>query len=98
MTGGPLGGAMLPDLRAVIAATIATVGLLLIAFGAVAAFRVAQASHGALQADLTKRARMAELAPTRRPITVIDTPGPHIAPLQPLPVAEVKDAPIATEL
>lgn len=89
---------MLPDLRAIIAATIATLGLLMIAFGAVAAFRIAQASHGALQADLTKRARMAELRPVRHPITVIDTPGPHIAPFPPLPVVEVKDAPIATEL
>jgi len=90
---------MLPDLRAVLAATIATVGLLMIAFGAVAALRIAQGSHGALHADLTKRARMAELPlPVRRPIMVIDTPGPHIAPFPPLPVREVKDAPIATEL
>jgi hypothetical protein len=98
MLGRLLGGAMLPDLRAVIAATIATVGLLMIAFGAVAAFRVAQASHGALQAELTKRARMAELPPVRQPVTVIDTPGPHIAPFPPLPVVEVKDAPVAAEL
>jgi hypothetical protein len=90
---------MLPDLRAVIAATIATVGLLMIAFGAVAAFRVAQGSHGSLQAELAVRARMAELLPppARRPVRVIDTPGPHIAPLRPLPVVEVRDAPIATE-
>jgi len=88
---------MLPDLRAVLAATIATVGLLMLAFGAVAAFRVAHGSHGALQADLTQRARMAELAPpVRQPIRVIDTPGPHIAPFPPLPVREVKDAPIAS--
>jgi hypothetical protein len=98
MPGCLLGGAMLPDLRAVIAATIAIFGLLMIAFGAVAAFRVAQASHGALQADLTRRVRMAELPPVRRPIVVIDTPGPHIAPFPPLPVVEVKDAPVATEL
>lgn len=90
---------MLPDLRAVLAATIATVGLLMLAFGAVAAFRVAQSSHGALQADLTKRTRMAELAPpAHHPIRVIDTPGPHIAPFPPLPVREVKDAPIASVL
>lgn len=90
---------MLPDLRAVIAATIATVGLMMVAFGAVAAFRVAQASHGSLQAELAARVRMAELLPppARRPVTVIDTPGPHIAPLRPLPVVEVRDAPIATE-
>jgi type IV secretory pathway VirB10-like protein len=90
---------MLPDLRALIAAAIASVGLLMIAFGAVAAFRVAQDSHGALHADLAKRARMAELPlPVRRPVMVIDTPGPHIAPFPPLPVREVKDAPVATEL
>jgi hypothetical protein len=69
----------------------------MLAFGAVAAFRVAQGNHVALQADLTKRARLAELAPpTRHPIRVIDTPGPHIAPFPPLPVREVKDAPIAS--
>ncbi|MBV8838086.1 MAG: hypothetical protein JO000_16250 [Alphaproteobacteria bacterium] len=88
---------MLPDLRAVLAATIATVGLSMLAFGAVAAFRVAQGSHGALQADLTKRTHMAELAPpARHPVRVIDTPGPHIAPFPPLPIREVKDAPIAS--
>src|ERR1700760_1035262 len=91
-----MGGAMLPDLRAVLAATIATVGLLMLAFGAVAAFRVAQGQHDTLQSDLAKRARMAELAPpARQPIRGIDTPGPHIAPFPPLPVREVKDAPIA---
>src|SRR5581483_2594772 len=94
-----MGGAMLPDLRAVLAATIATVGLLMIAFGAVAAFRIAQDNHGALQADLAKRARVAALAPpARHPVRVIDTPGPHIAPFPPLPVREVKDAPIASVL
>lgn len=88
---------MLPDLRAVLAATIATVGLLMLAFGAVATFRVAQGSHGALQADLTKRTRMAERAPPApHPVRVIDTPGPHIAPFPPLPIREVKDAPIAS--
>jgi type IV secretory pathway VirB10-like protein len=90
---------MLPDLRALIAATIATIGLLMIAFGAVAALRVAQGSHGVLRADLANRARMAELPPpARRPPTVIDTPGPHIAPFPPLPSTEIKDAPVATEL
>jgi hypothetical protein len=88
---------MLPDLRAVLAATIATVGLLMLAFGAVAAFRVAQGQHDTLQSDLAKRARMAELAPpARHPIRVIDTPGPHIAPFPPLPIIEVKEAPIAS--
>jgi len=90
-----MGGTMLPDIRAVIAALFAAVGLLMIAFGAVATFRVAQDSHGALQADLAKRGRSASPPPSGQPITVVDTPGPHIAPFPPLPVVEVKDAPIA---
>jgi type IV secretory pathway VirB10-like protein len=86
---------MLPDIRAAIAALFAVVGLLMIAFGAVATFRVAQDSHGALQADLTKRGRVAPPPSGQQPVTVIATPGPHIAPFPPLPVVEVKDAPIA---
>ena len=47
---------MLPDIRAVIAAIVAAIGLLMIAFGAVAAFRVAQENQsGSLQADLATR-------------------------------------------
>ena len=49
---------MLPDIRAVIAAVFAAAGLIMIAFGAVATFRVAQENHsGSLQADLAKRGR-----------------------------------------
>jgi hypothetical protein len=90
-----MGGAMLPDIRAVIAALFAAVGLLMIAFGAVAMFRVAQDSHGAVQADLAKRGRSAPPPLSGQQVTVVDTPGPHIAPFPPLPVVEVKDAPIA---
>ena len=89
-----MGGAMLPDIRAAIAAVFAAVGRLMIAFGAVAMFRVAQDGHGALQADLAKRGQSA--VPSRQQtVTVVDTPGPHIAPFPPLPVVAVKDAPIA---
>jgi type IV secretory pathway VirB10-like protein len=86
---------MLPDIRAAIAGLFAVVGLLMIAFGAVATFRVAQDSHGALQADLAKRGRAAPPPSGQQPVAVIATPGPHIAPFPPLPVVEVKDAPIA---
>lgn len=85
---------MLPDIRAVVSAIVAAVGLLMIAFGAVAALRVAQDSHGALQADLATRGQAVPPRSGQRPV-VIDTPGPHIAPPPPLPVVEVKDAPIA---
>lgn len=84
---------MLPDFRAVIAAFVAAIGLMMIAFGAVATFRVAQDSRGALQADLARRGQSA--LPAARPAAgVIETPGPHLAPPPPLAVVEVKDAPI----
>src|SRR3954453_17088566 len=87
---------MLPDVRATLAALFAAAGLLMVGFGAVAMFRVAQDSHGSLQADLATRGRSASLRPSGpRPIAVIDPPGPHIAPFPPLPTVEVKDAPIA---
>jgi len=89
---------MLPDIRAVFAALVAAIGLMMIAFGAVAAFRVAQESHsGSLQADLAKRGQA--VAPqSRQRFTVIETPGPHIAPPPPLPVIEVKTAPVGAEV
>jgi AraC family transcriptional regulator of adaptative response/methylated-DNA-[protein]-cysteine methyltransferase len=65
----------------------------MIAFGAVATFRVAQGHHGALQADLAKRGQSA-LPAARASAGIIETPGPHRAPPPPLPVVEVKDAPI----
>lgn len=49
---------MLPDIRAVIAAVVAAMGLLMISFGLVATFRVAQDLRaGVLQADLAQRGR-----------------------------------------
>jgi hypothetical protein len=84
---------MLPDIRAVIAAVVAAMGLLMIAFGAVATFRVAQGHHGALQADLAKRGQSA-LPAARAAAGIVETPGPHMAPPPPLPVVEVKDAPV----
>jgi hypothetical protein len=89
---------MLPDIRAVFAAFVAAIGLMMIAFGAVAAFRVAQESHsGSLQADLAKRGQAAPPRSGQR-LTVIETPGPHIAPPPPLPVIEVKTAPVGAEV
>jgi len=89
---------MLPDIRAVFAALVAAIGLMMIAFGAVAAFRVAQESHSSsLQADLAKRGQA--VAPqSRQRFTVIETPGPHMAPPPPLPVIEVKTAPVGAEV
>ena len=98
-TGGSReGGTMLPDIRAVFAAFLAAIGLMMIAFGAVAAFRVAQESHsGSLQADLATRGQAAPPQSGQR-LTVIETPGPHIAPPPPLPVTEVKAAPVGAEV
>ena len=73
---------------------IAAVGQMMIAFGAVAAFRVAQESRGALQVDLARRGQSEPPRSGQRPVTVVDTPGPHIAPPAPLPVVEVRTAPI----
>ena len=76
---------MLPDIRAVFAAFVAAIGLLMIAFGAVATFRVAQESRvGSLQADLAQRGQAAPPQTGQR-VAVIETPGPHIAPPPPLP-------------
>ena len=69
---------MLPDIRAVIAAIAAAIGLLMISFGLVATFRVAQDSRAAsLQADLAQRGRASP--PEHRPIGIIETPGPTLA-------------------
>ncbi|MEJ0075756.1 MAG: hypothetical protein WDO17_09960 [Alphaproteobacteria bacterium] len=68
---------MLPDIRAVVAAIAAAVALLIVAFGAVATFRVAQESRaGSLHADLAQRGHAAP--PEPRPIVVIETPGPTL--------------------
>src|SRR6185312_16184613 len=94
-----MGGAMLPGIRAVVAAVLAAAVLLTVAFGAVAMFRVAQDSRGALQAELARRGQAAPPVKTAQgTVMVVDTPGPHVAPFPPLPVVEVRDAPIAAEL
>ena len=83
---------MLPDIRAVIATIAAAIGLLMISFALVAAFRVAQDSRAAsLQADLAQRGRASP--PEHRPIGIIDTPGPTVAVTAPVAPAR----PISTE-
>jgi hypothetical protein len=59
---------------------------------------VAQESHSSsLQADLAKRGQA--VAPqSRQRFTVIETPGPHMAPPPPLPVIEVRTAPVSAEV
>ena len=70
----------------VFAAFVAAIGLLMIAFAAVAAVRVAQESRFAsLQSDLARRGQAA-LPQTGQRVAVIETPGLHIAPPPPLPV------------
>lgn len=74
---------MLPDIRAVIATIAAAIGLLMISFGLVATFRVAQDSRAAsLQADLAQRGRASP--PQHRPIGIIETPGPTLAVIAPV--------------
>src|SRR4051794_9683375 len=94
---------MLPNIRAVIAAIAGAAALMVIAFGVVAMFRVAQESRaGLLHADLAQRGRAAP--PEHRPVAIIETPGPTVmakapevetAPQQP-PAAE-SIAPFPTE-
>ena len=70
----------------------------MIAFAAVAAFRVAQESRFAsLQSDLARRGQAAPPQTGQR-VAVIETPGPHIAPPPPLPVVEIKTAPVGAEV
>src|SRR5205085_3779397 len=94
---------MLPDIRAVIAAIVGATALMMIAFGVIAMFRVAQESRaGLLHADLAQRGRAAP--PEHRPVAIIETPGPTVmakAPevetaLQQPPAAE-SIAPFPTE-
>ena len=83
---------MLPDIRAVIAAIAAAIGLLMISFGLVATFRVAQDSRAvSLQADLAQRGRASP--PEHRPIGIIETPGPTLAVMAPVAPA----LPVGTE-
>lgn len=68
---------MLPNIRAVIAAVAAAIGLLIIASGVVATLRVAQESRaGSLHADLAQRGHAT--APEPRPVVVVETPGPTL--------------------
>jgi hypothetical protein len=88
---------MLPDIRAVIAAIVAAAGLLMVSFGLVAMFRVAQEHHsGSLQADLAKRGRPAlPDSAAQRAVMIIDTPGPHLAPVKAAPPPEASATPVA---
>jgi hypothetical protein len=72
---------MLPDIRAVIAAMVAAVGLLMATFGVVATLRVAQQHQSeSLRADLAARGRSAPPAQSgTRTVLIVDTPGPHLA-------------------
>src|SRR5947208_16630 len=86
---------MLPSMRAVIVVVASAIGLMIIAFGTVATFRVAQESRaGSLQADLAQRGHAA--LPEPRPIVVIETPGPTLlarAPeIEPIPPVAAKEA------
>src|SRR5436853_352690 len=63
-----MGGAMLPDIRAVVAAVFVAAGLLMAAFGALAMFRVAQDSHGTLQAELAEEILPVMLPPIGGPL------------------------------
>lgn len=92
------GGWMLPDMRAIFAAFVAAIGLLMIAFAATAAFRVAQESRSvSFQADLAQRGQIVPPQSGQR-VAVIETPGPHLAPPPPLPIVEVRTAPVGAEV
>jgi hypothetical protein len=95
---------MLPDIRAVIAALVAAVGLLMVSFALVATFRVAQESRSTtLQAASAERTRVpyALASPSnngpQHAVMIIETPGPLLAPRPPAldPPIAVKVAPIA---
>jgi hypothetical protein len=98
---------MLPDIRAVIAALVAAVGLLMVSFALVATFRVAQESRATtLQAAFAERTRAPLFDRTlaspstggvQRAVMIIETPGPHLAPRPPAldPPISVKAVPVA---
>ena len=74
---------MLPDIRAVIAAVLTAVGLLTLAFGVAATFRVAQDSRaGSLHADIAQRGRY-PLQPSNTPHTALIVETPAASPQQP---------------
>jgi hypothetical protein len=72
---------MLPDIRAVMAAVVAAIGLMIISFALVATFRVAQdVRAGVLQADLAQRGRSpAPVDAEPRVISIIAAPEPPAA-------------------
>src|SRR5437667_404303 len=85
---------MLPNLRAVLAAIVAAVGLLIGTFALVAILRVAQENRaGPLHADLIQRSRTLSVPVGNEPRAI--TPVEKPAPLEPSPVqaVEMSDAP-----
>ena len=84
---------MLPNIRALLGAIVAAVALLMIAFGVVATFRVAQdARVGMLQADLAQRGRSLIPASSEgRTALQVDQPAPLEA--NPVPMVEIQEAP-----
>jgi len=94
----PQGRCMLPNIRAVIAAVVTAIGLLVVAAGVIATLRVAQESRaGSLQADLAQRGHA--VMPEPQAIVLIETPGPTLlarAPeIEPLSAAALQTAPSA---
>ena len=78
---------MLPNIRALFGAIVAAVALMMISFGVVATFRVAQdARVGMLQADLAQRGRQ-----DARIALLVDKPAPLEA--NPVPAVEIEEAP-----
>lgn len=89
---------MLPDIRAVLAATVAAVGLLMASFALVASFRVAQENRSTtLHASLAERTRAQFVAPAQaapqRTVMIVETPGPLVVPVPP-----ALDPPIAVKV
>jgi len=84
---------MLPNIRALFGAIVAAVALLMISFGVVATFRVAQdARIGMLQADLAQRSRsLIPASAEGRTTLLIDQPAPLAA--NPVPMVEIQEAP-----
>lgn len=91
---------MLPDIRAVVAAVAAAIGLLIIAFVVIATLRVAQESRaGSLHTDLARRGHAT--VPEPQPVVLIETPGPtllaRVPEVEPFPAAAAEQAPASTE-
>jgi hypothetical protein len=85
---------MLPDIRAVIAAMVAAVGLLLISFALVSTYRIAQQHQaGSLQTDLAKRGQTVPAPSGDRAVPIIETPGPHLTPVETVAATLAEPAP-----